>query len=41
MIGFDASDRRQAFSAACAAVQEQYPDYTLQTAIDTDFSESC
>lgn len=39
VISFDAKDRRAAFTEAVADVQKAFPDYTLQTAMDTDFAE--
>ncbi|MBQ6456070.1 MAG: cation transporter [Mogibacterium sp.] len=39
VISFDAKDRRAVFRDVVADVQKAYPDYTLQTAMDTDFAE--
>ena len=39
VISFDAKDRRAAFAEAVADVQKAFPDYALQTAMDTDFAE--
>ena len=39
VVSFSAPDRRQVYSEVCADVQKAYPDYTLQVAMDTDFSE--
>ena len=39
VVSFDASDRRQVYQEICDKVQQEYPDYTLQVAMDTDFSE--
>ncbi|MBP5166463.1 MAG: cation transporter [Oscillospiraceae bacterium] len=39
VVSFDAEDRRAVFEKAVADVQKAFPDYTLQTAMDTDFSE--
>ena len=39
VISFDAKDRRAAFAEAVADVQKAFPDYVLQTAMDTDFAE--
>ena len=39
VISFDAKDRRAVFRDVVADVQKAYPDYTLQTALDTDFAE--
>ena len=39
VVSFDAEDRRAVYREAVSAVQEAFPDYTLQTTMDTDFSE--
>ena len=39
IVSFDAGDRRQVFREACEKVQREFPDYTLQVAMDMDFSE--
>lgn len=39
VVSFSAPDRRQVYSEVCTDVQKAYPDYTLQVAMDTDFSE--
>ena len=39
IVSFDAADRRQVYRDVCEAVQKEYPDYTLQVVMDTDFSE--
>ncbi|MBQ6175405.1 MAG: cation transporter [Clostridia bacterium] len=39
VVSFDAKDRRQVYREVCESVQKAYPDYTLQVAMDTDFSE--
>jgi divalent metal cation (Fe/Co/Zn/Cd) transporter len=39
VVSFDAADRRQVYREVCENVQKEYPDYTLQVAMDTDFSE--
>ena len=39
IVSFDAADRRQIYREACEKVQREYPDYTLQVAMDMDFSE--
>ena len=39
VISFDAKDRRAVFAEAVADVQKAFPDYVLQTAMDTDFAE--
>ena len=40
VISFDAPDRRQVYREACEKVRQAYPGYTLQIAMDSDFSES-
>lgn len=40
VISFDAPDKRALLVELISAVQEQYPDYEPQIALDTDFSES-
>ena len=39
VVSFNAPDRRQVYREVCEAVQDAYPDYTLQVTMDTDFSE--
>ena len=39
IVSFDAADRRQVYREACEKVQREVPDYTLQVAMDMDFSE--
>ena len=39
VVSFDAKDRGQVYREVCERVQGEYPDYTLQVAMDTDFSE--
>lgn len=39
VVSFDAKDRRQVHKQVIESVQKLYPDYTLQVAMDTDFSE--
>lgn len=39
VVSFDAPDRRRVYREVCEAVQNAYPDYMLQVAMDTDFSE--
>ena len=39
VISFDTKDRGAAFREAVADVQKAFPDYKLQTAMDTDYSE--
>ena len=40
VVSFDAPDRREIYAQICREVQELYPDYAIQIALDTDFSES-
>ena len=40
VISFDAPDRRAEYAEICRMVNELYPEYSLQIAMDTDFSES-
>ena len=39
VISFDAKDRRAVYNEVIADVQKAFPDYQLQTAMDTDFAE--
>ena len=39
VISFDAKDRRAVYNEVIADVQKVFPDYELQVAMDTDFSE--
>jgi len=39
VISFDAKDRRAAYEEVIRDVQKAFPEYTLQTAMDTDFAE--
>ena len=39
VVSFDAKDRKQVYRDVCETVQKAYPDYRLQIAMDTDFSE--
>lgn len=39
VLSFDSPDRTKAFRDIHDDVQKEYPDYTLQMAMDTDFSE--
>ena len=39
VISFDAKDRRAVYDEVIADVQRAFPDYELQTAMDTDFAE--
>ena len=38
VISFDAPDRAALYREICSKVQQAYPEYTLQTAMDTDFA---
>ena len=40
VVSFDAKDRSVVYNNIVAKVQKEYPDYTLQIAMDTDFSEA-
>ena len=40
IVSFDAKDRRAVYGEVCGKVSELYPDYTLEIALDTDFTES-
>ena len=40
VVSFDAGDRHKVYEEICEAVHEMYPDYTLQIALDIDFTES-
>jgi propanediol utilization protein len=40
VVSFDAKDRSVVYNNIAAKVQKEYPDYTLQIAMDTDFSEA-
>ena len=40
VISFDAKDRRAVYAAVAADVQQAFPDYHLQIAMDTDFAET-
>ena len=40
VISFNAKDRRAVFSEVVADVQQAFPDYQLQIAMDTDFGEA-
>ena len=37
VVSFDAKDRRQVFQEICEKVQEEFPEYTLQAVMDTEF----
>ena len=39
VISFDVKDRRAVYEEVIQDVQKAFPDYTLQTAMDTDFAE--
>lgn len=39
VVSFNAKDRSEVYKEVCNRVQNEYPDYTLQVAMDTDFSE--
>ena len=39
VVSFDAENRKEVYREICEKVQKEYPDYTLQVAMDTDFSE--
>ena len=39
VVSFNAKDRRAVCKDVTAAVQKDFPDYTLQVAMDTDFTE--
>ncbi len=39
VISFDAKDRREVFANVIADVRKAFPDYELQVAMDTDFTE--
>ena len=39
VVSFDAKDRKTVYREVCESVQKEYPDYKLQVAMDTDFSE--
>lgn len=40
VISFDVKDRKAAYQKICQDVNRMYPEYELQIALDTDFSES-
>ena len=40
VVSFDAKDRKEVFREAVADVQKAFPDYQLQAAMDTDFTEA-
>ena len=39
VVSFDAKDRREVYSEVLGNVQKEFPEYTLQIAMDRDFSE--
>ncbi len=39
VISFDAKDRREVYANVIADVRKAFPDYELQVAMDTDFTE--
>ena len=39
VVSFDAKDRREVYTNVIADVQKAFPDYELQVAMDTDFTE--
>jgi len=39
VVSFDAADRKALYEEVVSDVQKAFPDYTLQVAMDTDFSE--
>ena len=39
VASFDAKDRSEVYKEVCNRVQSEFPDYKLQVAMDTDFSE--
>lgn len=39
VVSFDAPDRRRVYRESCERVQQAFPDYTLQVAMDADFSK--
>jgi divalent metal cation (Fe/Co/Zn/Cd) transporter len=38
VVSFDAEDSRQVYREVVESVQKEFPDYTLQIALDRDFS---
>ncbi|MBR4573581.1 MAG: cation transporter [Lachnospiraceae bacterium] len=40
VVSFDAGDRKAVYDNVCAGVRALYPDYTLQVAMDTDFTDA-
>ncbi|MCR5802227.1 MAG: cation transporter, partial [Lachnospiraceae bacterium] len=39
VVSFDAKDREAVYEAAVAKVQIEFPDYSIQAAMDLDLSE--
>ena len=39
IVSFEAGDRRKVFREACDKVRKEFPEYTVQAAMDMDFSE--
>lgn len=39
VVSFDAPDRGEVYREVCEKVQKEFPGFTLQVAMDTDFSE--
>ncbi|MBR5676635.1 MAG: cation transporter [Paludibacteraceae bacterium] len=39
VVSFDAADRGEVYREVCEKVQQEFPGYTLQVVMDTDFSE--
>ena len=39
VISFDAKDRKAVYKDILTEIQNEYPDYKLQIAMDTDFAE--
>ncbi len=39
VVSFDAKDRKKVYDKVCESVLREFPGYTLQIAMDTDFSE--
>ena len=39
VVSFDAPDRKEVYQNIVKEVNKKYPDYTLQIALDTDFSD--
>ena len=40
VISFNAGDRREVYTQVVADVQQAFPDYQLQVAMDMDFAET-